>query len=205
MPSVARPLGWANDEPASCAVAEVFAAVAGVRGDDLLRQVVSPDLMMAGHGDVQLVVVQQQVPRAVEADLEGGAAVGAVAAVLLAGAGDVVTVCVLQVEGAERVVLAVGDVERVAVEGHALRVAELGLVEGAVLEPSAPVPATAIFLPSRSVMTMRWCVLSAMNRRLALRRRGPCRGSTAGVSSRSLTSWKSIGVFLERLLVLGTL
>ena len=41
---------------------------------------------------------------------------------------------ILEVESADRVVLAVGDVEGVAVEGHALGIAELGVGELAVLE-----------------------------------------------------------------------
>src|SRR5262249_5002031 len=40
---------------------------------------------------------------------------------------------VLQIQGAETVVLAVGDVQRVALERHALRVVESSLVEGAIL------------------------------------------------------------------------
>jgi hypothetical protein len=64
------------------------------------------------------------------------------------------------------VVLPVRDVDGVAVHGHPLRVVELGLVERPVRLPRLPVPAMAILFPSRSVTTIRWCVLSAMNSRL---------------------------------------
>ena len=102
-----------------------------------------------------VAVVQQQIPRAVQAGLQRRAAARRGPGPARRCRRSVFTVLRLQIEGADQVVLAVGDIERVAVEGHALRIVERGLGEGAVVLPGSPVPATAIFLPSRSVMTMR--------------------------------------------------
>src|SRR5262245_44726728 len=89
---------------------------------------------MAGHGDEELALVKQEVPRTVKAGLESWTAALAATTVLLAGAGHRLDALVLEVDGPQAVVAAVGDIEHVAVQRHALRVVELGLVEAAVLE-----------------------------------------------------------------------
>src|SRR5207248_1631973 len=57
------------------------------------------------------------------------------------------------------------------------------------LNPSLPLPATAIFLPPRSVMTIRWCVLSAMNSRLPAWSASTLPGKNKGLSPDSL--WRA--------------
>src|SRR5262249_6702912 len=84
------------------------------------------------HGDVQLVVPVQHVPRAVEARFQRRPALETAGAVLLPCAGDRFDRLLLQVESPNTVVLAVGDVEGFAVQRHALRVAKLGLGERSV-------------------------------------------------------------------------
>ena len=48
---------------AAVAIDDVFAAVAGVRADLLFIERHLPNLMAAGHRDVQVLVVNAQVPR----------------------------------------------------------------------------------------------------------------------------------------------
>ena len=72
---------------------------------------------------------------------------------LLAGAGDRRDRLRLQVDGADGVVLGVGDVEGLADQAHPLRAVERGLVEVAVDQARrSPVPIDVGCLPSRSVI-----------------------------------------------------
>ncbi len=109
------------------AVLQVLVRIAGERAELLRLQVVQPDLVRAGHGDEQLLPVQPHVPRCQlhrpRGALQGERAVRA---------GERGHRLRFHVEYADAVVLAVGHVHRVAVNRHALRVVELGLVEGAV-------------------------------------------------------------------------
>src|SRR5262249_23150983 len=113
------------------AIDNVLAAVAGVGADVPLLDVERPDLMMPGHGDEELVVLEPQVPRAVEAGLEAGAA-EVPRAVLLARARDRLHRVRLQVERANHVILAIGDIKGLVAQRHALRIIEARLVERAV-------------------------------------------------------------------------
>src|SRR5262245_61203156 len=79
--------------------------------------------MEPSHGNVQVIPQQTQVPRAVQADLQRLAAATAVTP-LFSRARDRLDRPFLQVQGADQVVPAVGDVQDLASEGHPLRVVE---------------------------------------------------------------------------------
>ncbi len=117
------------------AVHNVLHAIAGNGGDHLPGQVQRPDLVMAGHGDKQEVVLHEQSPGTVQADAERRSAEAQ--AVLKARAGHRRDGLPLQVQGTDHVVLAVGHVERIALQGQALRVGETRLLERTVY-PARP-------------------------------------------------------------------
>ena len=81
-------------------VADVFAARAGVRIDRLVREVVGPNLMMAGHGDEQFFIVIQQVPGTIETGGQRGTAAHTTGAILLALAGHEFDGLILEVQAA---------------------------------------------------------------------------------------------------------
>ena len=69
------------------AVVNVFAAGAGVRLHDAVGQRQPPQLVRAGHSDVQNPLVMRQIPGAAQRHLRAGA-VGAPVVALFTGAGD---------------------------------------------------------------------------------------------------------------------
>ena len=97
-----------------------------------------PDLVSAGHGDVEGLVAGEldHVPGAAKAELSWPAR--RTAAGTCDGPGCRCprswSPCLFQIDGADRVVFGVGDVERVAVEAHPLRPIERGFLEVAVVE-----------------------------------------------------------------------
>src|SRR6185312_5186758 len=110
----------------------VLAAVAGEVRQFLLGWVEIPNLVVAGHRDEQPVADHQEAPRAVEADAgrryrAGNSPIAGFR--LLPRAGDCTDLLPLQVDGPDGVVLAIGHVKDVALEGEPLRIVELGLVE----------------------------------------------------------------------------
>src|SRR5581483_12044544 len=88
--------------------------------------------MMPGHGDVELMSNEPQIPRAVQARLECRSAAETVFPVLRPRAGDGFDFPCLEIEGAEAMVLAICHIEYVALEGKSLRVVELRLGDRAV-------------------------------------------------------------------------
>ena len=111
------------------AVVNVFGAGAGVGLDDrsigVGGQGEAPELVAAGHGEVQNAVVVGQIPGAVQGDLGAGAG-GAAVVSLGASAGYGGYSAGGQVDAADGVVFGVGDIEGVAV--HQFHT--LGVVEG---------------------------------------------------------------------------
>src|SRR5262249_31604573 len=81
----------------------------------------------------QVVALEVHVPRAVQRSLQRVAATLAVRA-LLAGTRHEADRLLLQVQRPDRVVLAVSDVKRLALQCHSLRIVETRLVERAVLQ-----------------------------------------------------------------------
>ena len=94
-----------------------------------------PDLVESGHGDVKLIAGLVDVPWGPERD-EPAIAASMGAEGLLAGARQGGDFQGFEIDGPDRVVLGVGDVESRPVEVEALRVVEGGLACGSVFENS---------------------------------------------------------------------
>ncbi len=75
-----------------------------------------PDLVRTGHGDEQVLAVNEQGPGAVQSRFGAGRVGPLRSPGLLAGAGDRGDVLLFQIDLAEQVILGIGDVERFAVE-----------------------------------------------------------------------------------------
>src|SRR5690554_3220360 len=117
------------------AVAQLLAATARVQHQILLLRAVTPDLVLAGHGYVELLVGPQHVPGRVHA-ARGGCTAASEEVLLLAGAGHRLYGALRQVHQPDAVVAGVRHVEHVPPrQRHALRRAEGGGLERAVLQP----------------------------------------------------------------------
>ena len=112
----------------------MLAPVAGVDAERAAFQVELPNLMKARHGDVERIARFGDVPGRAERD-ESRVAAGVEAARLLARPRDSADFERFEVDGADCVVLGVGDVEDGPIERAALRVVEGGFVGAPVLQP----------------------------------------------------------------------
>lgn len=109
-------------------VDNVFPAVARIGADLRLVQTQFPDLVRTGHGDIEIVALDPEIPGAAQGRVAGiGHACHRAFAALLAGASDGDDLLLGQVDFADHVVEVVGHIEGAALEGHALGIVELGL------------------------------------------------------------------------------
>jgi hypothetical protein len=99
-------------------------------------QVQPPELVRACHRDVERIAEQHQVPRRVERDFASLARARGIGAALLARARERLHRALAQIRLAYRVVVCVGDIERVGVGviRHPLRVVELRCLERAITQ-----------------------------------------------------------------------
>ncbi|OPY90386.1 MAG: hypothetical protein A4E73_02523 [Syntrophaceae bacterium PtaU1.Bin231] len=120
-------------------------------GDIGLGGIHLPDLMGPGHGDEQDSAAGRQVPRRIQR--RPAPRTGDVEHPRLPSRPrrrrDGLP---FQVHPADRVVVGIGDVQDLSVQGHALRIAEAGLGEGAVPEARLPAADQRIGLPAGKVV-----------------------------------------------------
>ena len=105
------------------AIEDVFPPRAGIWPDCLFLEIEDPDLVRAGHSDVQLAAGLHEVPRAVEGGLRQFSADTPFVS-LLACAGKSLDGPVVEVHLADQVVLGVGNIKLLADQRHSLRMIE---------------------------------------------------------------------------------
>ena len=118
------------------AVEILLGAVPAVIFRDLLLQVVRPNLVCAGHGDEDLVVLDKHIPRCADRLLAAPFA-ALIIATLHAVADEGADASGLEVDHAQRVILRVGDVQAAVEIGEALQPEKPCLVIAAVGQADA--------------------------------------------------------------------
>ena len=102
--------------------------------EDPLLLVVGPDLVGSSHGDVDLFAVDRDIPGRAEPLLRSLAAAGIVPA-LHPVTGESRDRLRLEIDDPQGVVLAVGDIQELAIDGQALKPVEPGRIVAAITQP----------------------------------------------------------------------